>query len=477
MAKNTLLLPVYLLISIPGKKQKTKTMIKDADFFLIAFFVLCLTACKSVDITKNSANPQFDAQLVFPFQEEHCHGPSIVELTNGDLLVAWFQGSGERWADDVRIMGSRLLKGDTTWSTPFVLADTPGFPDINPMMFMDVNDKLWLWYYPVVANLWESSIPKYRISKNYLQAGPPEWDWQEVLFVKLDDTQRGIQPDDLFVKMVREQQKAYKAYVWEEVLPNASKEIQQLYEDLWQPYTARVDSLVSGKDLIRKGLTNQNGQEVTATLGYPLSRRIGWQTKNKPLIQKNRLIVPLYSDLLDAVIFALSDDWGKHWQFSNPVIGGAGIQATMAAKKDGTLVAYLRDNGPPPKKMQKTISKDNGLTWSIAKDDILKNPGSGFDMTNLHTDDWLVVFNDTEEGRYNLTVAISEDEGKSWGIQKHLENDLRGKQATRSHYPAVIQGKDERIHVVYSFHRKDRGQSAGNSIKYVTFSKNWMMDK
>src|SRR5690554_1563007 len=47
-------------------------------------------------------------ELIFPIQDQHVHGSSIVSLPNGDLLVAWFQGSGERTADDVRIMGARV---------------------------------------------------------------------------------------------------------------------------------------------------------------------------------------------------------------------------------------------------------------------------------------------------------------------------------------------------------------------------------
>ena len=41
--------------------------------------------------------------LIFPVQDQHAHGSTLVELPNGDLLVGWFQGSGERWAYDVVI--------------------------------------------------------------------------------------------------------------------------------------------------------------------------------------------------------------------------------------------------------------------------------------------------------------------------------------------------------------------------------------
>ena len=53
---------------------------------------------------------------LFPRTNEHTHGSTIVELPNGDLMAAWFQGSGERWADDVRIMGARLISGTGTVS-------------------------------------------------------------------------------------------------------------------------------------------------------------------------------------------------------------------------------------------------------------------------------------------------------------------------------------------------------------------------
>ncbi len=43
----------------------------------------------------------YQADIIFPLQGQHVHGSSIVELPNGDLLSCWFQGSGERSANDV----------------------------------------------------------------------------------------------------------------------------------------------------------------------------------------------------------------------------------------------------------------------------------------------------------------------------------------------------------------------------------------
>jgi predicted neuraminidase len=184
------------------------------------------------------------------------------------------------------------------------------------------------------------------------------------------------------------------------------------------------------------------------------------------------MIVPLYSDGFDCSLFAISDDSGKTWSYSNPVLGGAGIQPALAICADSSLVAYLRDNGPPPQRMQRTESKDKGLTWSIAKDDILPNPGAGFDIVTLMTGEWVIVFNDTEEGRHNLSVAVSDDEGKTWKWKKSIENDIRLEKSTSSHYPAVIEGTDGRIHISYSYHRNDI--KPGKSIKYVSFPLSWV---
>lgn len=424
---------------------------------------------------KNEVAPKdFQSQIIFPYQSEHVHGSTLVELPNGDILTAWFQGSGERWADDVRIMGSRLVKGDTAWSEPFLMADVPGFPDINPILILDTQKRLWLMWYPVLANQWETSIPMYRISENYSATGAPEWKWQDILFVKVGDkTERGIQPDDQFVKQVAEQLKDYEAYMNNELKSSIPDSLWKPLTIEWEKYKVKMDSLSKGNNMIRGGkLKTNTGWDESSGLGYPLTRRLGWQTKNKAVFVGNRMIIPLYSDGFDCTLFALSDDDGKSWMYSNPVLGGAGIQATVLIGKSDTLVAYLRDNGPPPQRMQRTESHDNGLTWTIAKDDILPNPGAGFDAVTLPSGEWLIVFNDTEEERYNLTAALSDDEGKTWKWKRSIENDTRKENATSSHYPSVIMGNDGRFYVSYSYHRDDI--KPGKTIKYCAFTLAWL---
>src|ERR1700759_96528 len=124
--------------------------------------------------------PLYRAELIFPLEKWHNHSSSIVELPNGDLLVCWFHGSGERTADDVVIEAARWSKRTGHWGTPFIIADTPAFPDTNPTMFIDSRQRLFLFWPVIVAHQWETALMKYRISTDYQQeSGPPKWDFQD----------------------------------------------------------------------------------------------------------------------------------------------------------------------------------------------------------------------------------------------------------------------------------------------------------
>ena len=411
---------------------------------------------------------------IFPLVKEHVHGSAIVELPNGDLLAAWFQGSGERWADDVLIMGARLQAGKGKWSKPFVMADVPGFPDINPILFIDPQNRLWLMWYTVIANQWETSLLKYRISTDYtMPEGPPKWSWQDILHVKPGDpAERGIQPGDRFVKSIERQIEEYAKY-----LSADGRLTTKLKTQLWRTWGQELLAKARGRNMMRKGiLVEADGKRTDQQLGYPYFRRLGWQTKNKPVIvNDSRIVVPLYSDGFSFSLMAISDDCGNTWKFSEPLVGPGNIQPSIAERADGALVAYMRDNGPSPKRLHVSISKDKGLTWNTVRDSELPNSGSGADIVTLRNGHWILAYNDTEEGRHSLAVSISTDEGKTWNRTRHLEKDLRDRAAaTRSHYPSIIQGRDGALHTVYSYHHNDRKGAPHKTIKYARFDEGWI---
>lgn len=433
------------------------------------YFLLALLMSYSV-----AGQQEFMQVELFPSQEEHAHGATVVELENGDLLAAWFQGYGERWADDVKILGARLLKGEEKWSEPFLMADVPDFPDINPVLFIDQQKTLWLVWYTVIANRWSTSLPKYRTSTNYMQkSGAPEWDWQDVIHFKPGDkTERGMQPNDRFAKSVEEQITAQR-----ETLKSSGISEEQLKK--FDGYKERILMKSRGEDMMRGGyIALEDGSKKSAELGYPYFRRMGWQTKNKPVFVEDRIIIPYYSDGFGFSIMAITDDFGSNWKFSNPLVGMGSIQPSMAIKKDGTIVAYMRDSGPEPKRHMVSESKDNGMTWGTVTDSELVNAGSGSDIVTLANGNWVIIYNDAEDGRYTLAASLSEDEGKTWKYIRHIELDSNKDISKRDSYsyPSVIQGKDGMIHVIYSLHKYITKPLDDDAIKYIRFTEDWIKE-
>jgi predicted neuraminidase len=161
---------------------------------------------------------------------------------------------------------------------------------------------------------------------------------------------------------------------------------------------------------------------------------------------------------------AISDDGGKTWTASKPLAGYGSIQPSVLEKTNGTLVAYMRENGPL-NKVRVSESKDRGLTWGPVGVTAIPNPGSGLDTVRLKNGHWLIVSNDSARGRNSLAVKISDDEGKTWKWTRHLEKHPTGS----FHYPAVIQAWDGSIHCVYSYF-----VAGGKSMKHARFNEEWV---
>ena len=74
---------------------------------------------------------------------------------------------------------------------------------------------------------------------------------------------------------------------------------------------------------------------------------------------------------------------------------------------------------------------------------------------------WAFVGNDEDDGRYRLSLWLSDDEGKTWKWKRTLEEVA--KSSGSFSYPCVIQTDDGLIHISYSY---SLGKT-GETIKYV----------
>ncbi len=382
--------------------------------------------------------PFYRAELLSAPEHLHNHGSCVVETGDGDLLACWFNGSGERQADDVRIVGARLRHGATQWSERFVMADTPDLPDTNCCMIIDPRGTLWLIWPTILDNHWESALLKYKHSDDFRRDGPPVWKFQDILHVK---------PGPEFAATVKVAVERFSARTAEV----------KIKEYLDYAVSASADKLKS---------------------------RLGWMTRAHPFIlEGRRLIVPLYSDGFNFSLMAITDDWGATWHTSTPLIGEGNVQPSIVRRRDGSLYTMMRDNGGPPQRIQQASSKDRGETWSTVTDSELPDPGAGLEITSLANGRWLLVNNDTEKGRHSLCVRLSDDEGRTWKWSRHLERDAPGPNAGSYGYASVIQAKDGTLHVTYShaiskeIAPKDAaGRRLREAIKHAHFNEAWVME-
>jgi len=288
-------------------------------------------------------------------------------------------------------------------------------------MMIDRHDRLWLFWPTILANTWESCITNYRVSQDSSGAGVPKWERQGLVLLKPEDFSKDAE--------------------------------------------AELDRLLNDKKTVVSEKWRDEVPFKREKLEDKLHQRLGWQPRCKPtVLPSGRILLPLYSDTYSFSIMAISDDGGDSWYASKPILGFGAIQPAVLRRDDGVLVAYLRENGVS-QRIRTSSSKDEGLTWGPVTTTDMPNPGSGLDGLRLSNSHWLLVYNDTVKGRNSLVVSISDDEGKTWKWQRHLEKEEAGS----FHYPSVIQGRDGTIHLVYSYFVPD-----GKSMKHAAFNEAWV---
>lgn len=391
---------------------------------------------------RGTQSEEVQSELIFPLDALHNHGSCVVQCPNGDLLACWYRGSGERKADDVRILGARKRKGASGWSEPFVMADTEGFPDCNPAMIIDRKERLRLFWPLIVANEWHTALLMSKTARRYRGPGEPEWSAERPILLK---------PGTAFTRVVHE----------------------AVERDL-----ARLGALPADqREKVRQYLERRRKNAAD-----PYFHRMGWMPRVHPtILASGRMLLPLYSDGFDFSLIAISDDGGETWRASLPIVGDGPVQPSLVERRDGTVVAFMRDNGLPPQRLQVSESRDGGESWTPARDTEVLNPGAGVEAIRLRSGNWLLVNNDTERGRHRLSVSLSEDEGRTWRWTRALEQEMLTSDATTASYPSVIQGKDGAIHVTYTYTLKrgaalapDNPRKELESIKYVRFREGWM---
>jgi len=124
----------------------------------------------------------------------------------------------------------------------------------------------------------------------------------------------------------------------------------------------------------------------------------------------------------------------------------AAIQPTILVHSPADVQVLCRSR---QRVITESWSKDGGRTWGAMTATALPNPSAGIDALRLADGRFLLAYNPTESGRSTLALAVSTD-GRKWGRAVVLEDDAAGEYS----YPALVQARDGRVHVTYTWRRE-----------------------
>ena len=190
----------------------------------------------------------------------------------------------------------------------------------------------------------------------------------------------------------------------------------------------------------------------------PLPEGMLGPIKNKPVWINGVLICPSSTEKNGwRAHLEYTKDAGKTWTRSADLNDGStlsAIQPSILQYKDGNLQLLCRSMN---RCINESWSSDGGQSWSRMQPTELPNNNAGTDAVTLQDGRQLLVYNHVKppdslpEGRgirTPLNVAVSTN-GKHWLAALVLEKD-----PGEFSYPSVIQAKDGRVHIVYTWKRE-----------------------
>ncbi|KRF06831.1 hypothetical protein ASG89_18445 [Paenibacillus sp. Soil766] len=197
-------------------------------------------------------------------------------------------------------------------------------------------------------------------------------------------------------------------------------------------------------------------------------------------------LLPTYYCKLDGhySVVQISSDQGKTWKEYEVQGSTHRVQMNVVERIDGTLFAMFRSRQAD--RIYTSISQDNGRNWTVPVKSELPNNNSSMQFIKLQNGHLALIYNNSSmerdqfrwvqrKGEFRkkplrtpLTLAISEDEGKTWPYYKNIQMaDLEYKDSEIGYsYPSIISTRDGKIHIAFSYLRK--------GIKHVCLTEEWI---
>lgn len=146
--------------------------------------------------------------------------------------------------------------------------------------------------------------------------------------------------------------------------------------------------------------------------------------------------------------------------------GRDAIQPVITALDEKRAIALLRDSGEINKRIAFSQTTDYGRHWTAPLPLDLPNPNAAVALVSARNH-LLAVFNNHEDERYDMSLAVSNDGGKNWKVVHAFDKGIpETGQKFEFSYPYLIKGRQGGFHLVYTWHKK--------RIKYVHFNQAWL---
>lgn len=327
---------------------------------LTASIIAIMTAATAAAQSGFIFPPKGDAHAYANVQPDS-HASTLVELKNGDVLVAYFTGKFEG-DKEVKIFGARLYAG--VWSEPFELARTEGVACWNPVLFHTNDGKLWLYY----------------------KTGTHPNNWTGLRKVSTDE-----------------------GLTWSAAEPLPAGILGPIKD---KPLVLRDGAIVSGSSV-------EHGK-WDAWIERSADGGKSW-TKAGPITVPESEDVPDAAFLAATARQPDGPDVEVKTKIYAPAKETVGIiQPAVVELAPHHLRFYARSHSRSAR-IAVADSYDDGKTWTQARFLQLPNPNSGIDAVKLKDGRVVLIFNNASNARTPLNLAVSRD-GEHFTPFKILED-------------------------------------------------------
>ena len=194
---------------------------------------------------------------------------------------------------------------------------------------------------------------------------------------------------------------------------------------------------------------------------------LGTLVKGPPLLLEDGTIgLPVYQEFVGRFGELLRlDRAGRVIYKTRLSWGSSSLQPVIIPRSSRDAIGLMRYSGPAPRRVLSLYTVDGGFHWSKPIKTNVPNPNSAVAGIRRENGDFLLVFNNSENTRDNLSLAYLPSGTQAWRVVYRFEKET----TTRGHevsYPYLVQAHNGDFHLVYTWH--------GSHIKHVQFNQAWL---